>query len=100
MALDYIERFKAQNGAEPPIFGALVVDAVQLINVAAPAALAQAQPGTVEFRAALRDSLEQTKDVYLNVGLLSNSPINHSGFDPKGMFMTVIKDEQFRLLEE
>ena len=68
--------YQAANGHVPSIFGAHLYDSVMLVARAVPATLKIAKPGTLEFRAALRDELEKAKNVYLNNGLSSMTPEN------------------------
>ena len=58
-ALDYVKRYEAMYGpGTVSAFGAYTWDAGLLLSQAIPVALKTAQPGTREFRAALRDALE------------------------------------------
>ena len=52
--------------------------AVLLLDAAAPAALKKAKPGTPEFRAALRDALENVKNVVGTHAVYSMSPAKRS----------------------
>ena len=97
-ALEFIARYKAMYGEAPPIMAANMLDAEQLLAAAVPTALKHGKPGTAAFRAGLRDGLEHVKDLYLNNGLLTNTPQNHAGFDPRGSFLVVVKDGGFHLL--
>jgi len=96
---EFITAYKAANGAKPNIFGAHLWDAVALITRAIPNALKSAKPGTPEFRAALRDELEQGKNVYLNNGLSNMSPTNHNGYDERSAFLIKVDGGKFRLLK-
>ena len=58
---------------------------------AVPEALKKAQPGTPEFRAALRDALEQTKNVPGAHGIFSMSPTDHLGIQ-NGVVMVKIEN--------
>ena len=61
-ALDYVAKYEAANGkGSVSTFGAHAWDAGRLMSAAAAVALKKAQPGTPEFRAALRDALEKVK---------------------------------------
>jgi branched-chain amino acid transport system substrate-binding protein len=63
-ALAYVAAYEAAYGkGSTSTFGGHAWDAGLLMTAAVPVALKKAQPGTPEFRAALRDALEQTKDV-------------------------------------
>jgi branched-chain amino acid transport system substrate-binding protein len=62
-----------------------------------PAALKAGKPGTPEFRAALRDALENGKEIYLNNGLSNMSPTNHNGYDERSAFLIKVEGGKFRL---
>jgi len=95
----YVDAYKAAYGAVPATFGANVYDAGLLLANAVPAALKGGKPGTPEFRAALRDALEGTKELVGTQGVYSMSPQDHSGFDARGRVMITVKDGAWRLLK-
>src|SRR5690606_34527529 len=99
-AEDYVNAYKAaHNGQMPNLFGAHVWDVVELLKRATPNALKAGKPGSAEFRAALRDELEKSKDVYLNNGLSNMSPTDHNGYDQRSAFLIKVQDGQFRLVK-
>jgi branched-chain amino acid transport system substrate-binding protein len=98
VAVAYIDAYKKLYGVAPATFGANVYDAGLLLSAAAPAALAKAKPGTPEFRSALRDALEQTKNLVATQGVYNMTPQDHSGFDDRGRVMIVVKDGAWRLI--
>ncbi|MBV4397603.1 ABC transporter substrate-binding protein [Advenella alkanexedens] len=53
------------------------------------------KPGTVEFRNALRDEIENTKDLIVPNGVLNITPADHQGFDARAAVMGTIKDGKF-----
>jgi branched-chain amino acid transport system substrate-binding protein len=55
-----------------------------------PDALKKAKPGTPEFRAALRDAIEQVKDLPGAHGIFSMSPTDHLGLDQRAYVMVKI----------
>jgi branched-chain amino acid transport system substrate-binding protein len=93
----FIEAYKAANGSIPSIFGAHLWDSMSHVERAIPAALKVAKPGTPEFRAALRDEIEKTKDFALNNGLSNMTPDNHNGYDERSAFVIEVKDGAFHL---
>ncbi len=99
IALDYIAAYEKLNGAKPATFGANVFDAGLLLQKAIPIAAAKAKPGTKEFRAALRDALEQTKELVGTQGVYNMSAADHSGFDDRGRELIVVKDGGWKLLK-
>ena len=99
VALDYIHRYEAANGpGSATSFGAHAYDAFLMLQAAIPAALAKGKPGTAEFRAALRDALEQEKGLVLDHGIATTSPQDHNGFDTRARVMVTIKDGAWKLL--
>ncbi len=72
-------------------FGGHAWDAGVLIEAAVPAALKKARPGTPEFRAALRDALEQLKEVPGAHGIFTMSATDHLGLDRRARVMVKIE---------
>jgi branched-chain amino acid transport system substrate-binding protein len=99
VALKYIEDYKKLYGSEPATFGANVYDAGLLLERAIPAAAKVAKPGTKEFRAALRDALEQTKELVATQGVYNMTPEDHSGFDDRGRELITVKNGAWTLLK-
>ena len=97
---EFTKAYEAVHKQAPNIFGAHLWDTMVLIEHAVPGALKHGKPGTAEFRAALRDQLEQTKNVYLNNGLSNMSPTNHNGYDERTPFLIKVENGAFRLLKQ
>lgn len=91
-AMDYVTKYEAMYGkGSVSTFGAHAWDAGLLMQVAVTAALKKAQPGTQEFRVALRDALENTKDVQGAHGIFNMSPTDHLGLDQRARVMVKIE---------
>ena len=99
IAQDYVQRYTAAYNEPPATFGANVFDAALLLDNAIPEAAKVAQPGTPEFRKALRDALENTRELVGTQGVFNMTPEDHSGFDERGRVLITIKDGQWRLLK-
>lgn len=99
IAADYIAAYEKLNGAKPATFGANVFDAGLLLQRAIPVAAQKAKPGSAEFRAALRDALEQTKDLVATQGVYNMTPQDHSGFDDRGRELITVKNGAWTLLK-
>jgi branched-chain amino acid transport system substrate-binding protein len=99
IATDYINAYSALHGSKPATFGANVYDAGLLLEKAIPVASKKAKPGTKEFRAALRDALENSKEVIATQGVYNMTPQDHSGFDERGRVMIKVKDGNWALLK-
>ena len=54
-----------------------------------------AKPGTPEFRLALRDALENTRDLVVPNGVLNITKENHQGFDERARVMGTVKNGRF-----
>jgi len=97
VALAFTERYEAQYGRNTMTqFAGDAWGAWQMLDGAVSRALkGQAKPGTPEFRAALRDELENTRDLIVPNGVLNLSKDNHQGFDERARVMATIKDGAF-----
>ncbi|PXW29413.1 ABC transporter substrate-binding protein [Paraburkholderia caballeronis] len=93
LALDYISRYEARAGeGSVSAFGAYTWDAGLLLGSAIPVALKTAAPGTVEFRRALRDALESTRELPDTNGVVNMSSTDHLGLDQRARVMVEIRD--------
>lgn len=92
-ALEYIKKYEAAHGpGSVSTFGAHAWDAGLLLANAIPTALKKAKPGSKEFRAALRDALEGTKNLYAAHGVFSMTPTDHLGLDQRSRVMVKIEN--------
>ena len=91
-AMDYVARYEAMYGkGSVSTFGAHAWDAGLLMQAAATQALKKAQPGTPEFRAALRDALESTRELNGAHGIFNTSPTDHLGLDQRARVMVKVE---------
>ncbi len=99
-ALDYIKAYEGAHGAgSRSTFGAHAYDAFLLLQEAATQALKKARPGTAEFRQALRDSIEATRELPATHGVFSMSPTDHNGFDDRARVMVRIENGTWKLAQ-
>ena len=99
-AMEYVTKYEAAQGkGTVPTFGAHAWDAGLLLATAAPVALKKAQPGSKEFRAALRDALEGTKNLPAAHGVFNMSPTDHLGFDQRAPVMVMVENGNWKLLK-
>jgi branched-chain amino acid transport system substrate-binding protein len=97
-ALEYVTAYeKAYGKGSVSTFGGHAWDAGHLLMAAIPAALKKAQPGTPEFHAALRDALENVKDVAGAHGIFNTSPTDHLGLDQRARVMVRIEKGTWKL---
>jgi branched-chain amino acid transport system substrate-binding protein len=98
--LDFIKRYEAIPGAGArSTFAAYLWDAQLILNKALAVASDIAKPGTEEFRVALRDAIENVKDVAGPNGVYSMSPKDHLGLDERSRVMTQIVGGEWRLVQ-
>lgn len=98
VAMDYTVKYEAAHGkASTSTFGAHAWDATLLLQSAIPVALKKAQPGTKEFRAALRDALEGLKNVTVSHGIVNMSAQDHLGFDQRARVMVKVEGGAWKL---
>jgi branched-chain amino acid transport system substrate-binding protein len=98
-ALSYIAAYEKAYGTKPSTFGSNVYDAGLLLESAIPVALKTTQPGTAEFRAALREAIESTHGVVGTQGIYNMTPENHNGMDRQAALMMVVSDGRWSLLK-
>ncbi len=99
VAAKYVSDYKAKYGEFPATFGANVYDGGLLLQAAIPAALKGGKPGTPEFRKALRDALEKTRNVVGVQGTYNITPEDHSGFNEDSIEMITVTGGQWKLLK-
>ncbi|MEC5215153.1 branched-chain amino acid transport system substrate-binding protein [Actimicrobium sp. GrIS 1.19] len=97
-ALAYKAAYEKMYGAGTvSTFGGHAWDAGLLLAAAAPEALKHGQPGTREFRIALRDAIENTKNLAGAHGIFNMGPKDHLGFDQRARVMVKIVDGKWKL---
>ena len=99
-ALSYVKKYEAAYGVgSVSTFGAHAWDAGLLLANAVPLALKKAKPGTKEFRVALRDALESTKELAGAHGVYNMSASDHLGFDQRARVMVKIENGKWKLAQ-
>jgi branched-chain amino acid transport system substrate-binding protein len=90
-ATEYVTKYEAMYGkGSVSTFGGHAWDAGLLMQVAVAQALKKAQPGTAEFRSALRDALENVKELHGAHGVFNTSPADHLGLDQRARVMVKV----------
>lgn len=93
IAVDFLKKSDAAVGAQNrSLFGATAWDALLIADQAARNALKTSKPGTVEFRTAIRDSIEQLKNFVGTEGVYTMSPQDHNGVDERSQVMIKIEN--------
>jgi len=99
-ALDYVGKYEAMYGkGSVSSFGGYAWDAGILLNNAIPLALKKAKPGTVEFRSALRDALENSKNLAGAHGVFNMNAQDHQGLDQRSRVMATIDKGTWKLVQ-
>ncbi|WP_341892875.1 ABC transporter substrate-binding protein [Variovorax sp. YR752] len=97
-AVDFVQRFETKYGAgSRSLFAATMWDGLLIIQQAAAVAIKKAQPGTAEFRTALRDAIEGTKEFVGSQGVFNMSPADHNGVDQRSQVMVRIENGTWKL---
>lgn len=100
VSLDFVKRYEAAFGAESRnAFAGYTYDGVLLLDAAAGVALKKAKPGTPEFREALREALENVRNVVGTHGVYNLSPANHNGLDERARVLVHVVDGKWRLMK-
>jgi len=100
VALDFITRYEqtfgpgTRNG-----FAGYSYDGFLLLDAAVPVAAKIAKPGTPEFRQALRDALENVKNVVGTHGVYNMTPKDHNGLDQRARVLVRVENAEWRLLK-
>lgn len=101
VATDFVRRYETIYGpGSATQFACDAWGAWLVLANALPKALKVAQPGTVEFRKALRDALEATTNLTVPQGVMNVSAADHQGFDQRARVMGRIVDNKFTFLSE
>jgi len=100
VAAEFTKRYEQTFGeGTRNAFAGYSYDAFLLLNAAVPAALAKAKPGTQEFRDALRDALENVKNVVGTHGVYSMTATDHNGLDERARVLVRVDGGEWRLMK-
>ena len=93
----FAKAYAAKYGHQPPTFAGTIWDALMIVQAAIPEALKKAQPGTPEFREALRTGIENTKGFRGAGSVYTMSPTDHCGVNKYGAVLMRIKNGEWKL---
>lgn len=100
ISLDLIEQYQAKWGNGPvPIFAGYAWDAMLVLDAAATKAIETTKPGTVDFRIALKDAMEQGHEVAGTNAIYRYSKEDHYGVDERSRILLEVKDGAFHLVQ-
>lgn len=80
-------------------FSAIAWDAYLLADHAVAQAVKKSNPGSADFRAALRDSLEASKEVVGTQGIFNMSKTDHNGMDSRSGVIVQIENGRWKLVQ-
>jgi branched-chain amino acid transport system substrate-binding protein len=100
IAVGYVKNYEAKFGANSrSLFGATGFDAFLLIeNAVKQAQAAGMKPGTAEFRTALRNFLQQTKEVVTTSAVYNMSATDHTGADLRGEVLVAVEGGKWKFV--
>jgi branched-chain amino acid transport system substrate-binding protein len=100
LAMEFLKIYEAKFGVgSRSQYAGHAWDTIKLLEVALPAAIKKVKPGTPEFRQALRDALENTKNVVGVQAVYNMTPQDHCGVDAGGIAMVKIVNGTWKLDE-
>ena len=98
--LAFLKKYEEKYGAGTRSqYAGHVWDTVKLLEVALPKAMKKAKPGTVQFREALRDAIEESKNINGVQAVYNMTGQDHAGIDQRGMVMVKIVGGTWKLDE-
>lgn len=100
VSIDFVKRYETGFGAGARnALSGYTHDGVKLLLAAIPDAVKKAEPGTPEFRLALRDALENVKNLVGAHGVYTMTPENHNGLDERARVLVRVDNAAWRLLK-
>ena len=98
-ALEFITAYEAKwgRGTRNP-FAGYAWDGMLVVKAAIPDALKSGEPGTAEFRDAVRKAIESGKEVQGTHAVYRYTPEDHYGVDRRARVLVIVKDRAFKLL--
>lgn len=98
VALHFKTVYEKEYGAgSVSTFAGHAWDASLMLEAAVPEALKKAQPGTKEFRKALRDAVENLHDLVISQGIVTMSKTDHSGLDQRARVIVKVENGKWLL---
>jgi branched-chain amino acid transport system substrate-binding protein len=97
--LDYVTAYEKKFGPGTRTqFGAHIHDAMAILQKAVPLAKTKAEPGTPEFRAALREAIETGGPFTASQGVFEYTADDHYGLDERAVVLLRATDGKFELV--
>jgi len=99
--MSFVQAYEAKYGAGNRIPAAAhMYDAPIVLQKALPIALQKAQPGSPQFRVALKQALETIKDLPGAQRVLSFSATDHNGSDTRSLVLVTVRDGGWKLVRQ
>ena len=99
LAVDLVQKYEKTYGpGTRNQFAAHTYDAMLVLQRVIPEALKKAKPGTKEFRAALRDALENSAPIPVTQGVFRYTPKDHFGLDAHARMMLTIANGNWKVV--
>jgi branched-chain amino acid transport system substrate-binding protein len=99
VSMDYRAAYQKANGSAPnDAFSAYSFDAWLLFADAAQRAMKTAEPGTPQFRVALRDAIVSTKELVGTHGVYNFKPDSRYGSDERSRVMVKLEKGEWKLV--
>ena len=100
VAIDVVTKYEAANGkGSRNQFAAHGYDAQIVMEKVLPGALKKAKPGTPEFRAALRDGIENMGRTIFSHGVMLWTPTDHWGYTNETGVLLKVEDGKFVVVQ-
>jgi len=99
--VQFVTAYEEKNGAHTRTpFSAHLNDGFLVLQAAIPTALKSADPGTKAFALALKEAIEDLKELPASQGVYNYSAADHDGLDERARVLVVVKDGAWRYLPE
>lgn len=99
-AIEFVQSYERKHGeGSRNNFAAYAYDAYLLLNDAVKRIDSSISPGTPEFRKALRDKIENTRELAVSHGVVNWGVDQRSPFDTRGAVLITVKDGNWALVE-
>ena len=99
LASDFVQKYEKTYGpGTRNQFAAHTYDALLVLQRVIPEALKKGKPGTSEFRAALRDALENAGEIPVTQGVFRYTAKDHFGLDGRARMMLTIANGNWKVV--
>lgn len=101
LAVDFVQRYEAKFGpGTRNQFAAHAYDAALILQKVVPEALKKGKTGTPEFRAALKQALENSGNVTITQGVIHYTPTDHFGLGSNSRMMLTVENGNWKALAQ